>query len=121
MLALRPLLLDFFERSPPDSMIGQTAVIHFALVPLLYEKTRIPTIPSKDPARRVNFTKTRSTLDWIGQTQGDLTVPTLRQGLSQQTAVREGEDGSVFDEIQNLVEPDERPVRDGRAELPSHG
>jgi hypothetical protein len=41
MLALRPLLLDFFERSPPDSAIGQTAAIHFALLPLLYEKTRI--------------------------------------------------------------------------------
>src|ERR1700677_151081 len=39
--ALRPVLLDFFERSPPDSMIGQTAAIHFALVPLLYDKTGI--------------------------------------------------------------------------------
>jgi hypothetical protein len=28
MQALRPILLDFFERSPPDSMIGQTAAIH---------------------------------------------------------------------------------------------
>jgi hypothetical protein len=42
MHAVRPLLLEYFERSPPDSMIGQTAAIHFALVPLLYEKTRIP-------------------------------------------------------------------------------
>jgi hypothetical protein len=42
MQTLRPVLLDFFERSPPDSMIGQTAAIHFALVPLLYDKTRIP-------------------------------------------------------------------------------
>jgi hypothetical protein len=25
MQALRPLLLDYFERSPPDSMIGQIA------------------------------------------------------------------------------------------------
>src|SRR5258708_36959996 len=40
--SLRPMLLDFFERSPPDSMIGQTAAIHFALVPLLYDKTGIP-------------------------------------------------------------------------------
>ena len=39
---LQPVLLDFFERSPPDSMIGQTAAIHFALVPLLYDKTGIP-------------------------------------------------------------------------------
>jgi hypothetical protein len=42
MLTLQPVLLDFFERSPPDSMIGQTAAIHFALVPLLYDKTGIP-------------------------------------------------------------------------------
>jgi hypothetical protein len=42
MQALRPLLLDYFGRSPPDSMIGQTAAIHFALAPLLYEKTHIP-------------------------------------------------------------------------------
>jgi hypothetical protein len=42
MQTLRPVLLDFFERSPPDSMIGQTAAIHFALVPLLYDKTGIP-------------------------------------------------------------------------------
>jgi hypothetical protein len=41
MLALRPLLLDFLELSPPDSMIGQTAAIQFALVPLLYDKTGI--------------------------------------------------------------------------------
>jgi hypothetical protein len=42
MQTLRPVLLDFFERSPPDSMIGQTAAMHFALVPLLYDKTGIP-------------------------------------------------------------------------------
>ena len=42
MQRLLPVLLDFFERSPPDSMIGQTAAIHFALVPLLYDKTGIP-------------------------------------------------------------------------------
>lgn len=41
MHALRPVLLDYLERRPPDSMIGQTAAIHFALVPLLYEKTGI--------------------------------------------------------------------------------
>jgi hypothetical protein len=33
----------------------------------------------------------------------------------------EGEDGCLFDEVQNLVEPDERPVMDDRAGLPSHG
>jgi hypothetical protein len=42
MLALRPVLLEYFERSPPDSMIGQSAAIHFDLVPLLNEKTGIP-------------------------------------------------------------------------------
>jgi hypothetical protein len=42
MRTLQPVLLDFFERSSPDSMIGQTAAIHFALVPLLYDKTGIP-------------------------------------------------------------------------------
>jgi hypothetical protein len=42
MQSLIPVLLDFFERSPPDLMIGQTAAIHFALVPLLYDKTGIP-------------------------------------------------------------------------------
>jgi hypothetical protein len=41
MQTLQPVLLDFFERSPPDSMIGQTAAIHFALVPLLLDKTGI--------------------------------------------------------------------------------
>ena len=40
--ALQPVLLDFFERSPPDSMIDQTAATHFVLVPLLYDKTGIP-------------------------------------------------------------------------------
>jgi hypothetical protein len=39
--SLRPVLLDYFNCSPPDSMIGQTAASHFALVPLLYDKTRI--------------------------------------------------------------------------------
>ncbi len=42
MQTLQPVLLDYFARSPPDSMIGQTAAIHFALVPLLYDKTGIP-------------------------------------------------------------------------------
>jgi hypothetical protein len=42
MQTVQPVLLDFFERSPPDSMIGQTAAIHFGLVPLLYDKTGIP-------------------------------------------------------------------------------
>jgi hypothetical protein len=42
MNIVRPVLLDYFERSPPDSMIGQTAAINIALVPLLYDKTGIP-------------------------------------------------------------------------------
>jgi hypothetical protein len=41
MRSLLPVLLDCFNCSPPDSMIGQTAASHFALVPLLYDKTRI--------------------------------------------------------------------------------
>jgi hypothetical protein len=41
MQALQPVSLDFFERRPPDSVIGQTAAIHFALVPLLYDKSGI--------------------------------------------------------------------------------
>ena len=41
MRSLRPVLLDYFNCSPPDSMIGQTAASHFALVPLLYDKARI--------------------------------------------------------------------------------
>jgi hypothetical protein len=42
MHTLRPLLLNYFGRSPPDSMIGQTAAIHFDLVPLLHDKIGIP-------------------------------------------------------------------------------
>ena len=39
---VRPVLLDYFERSGRESLMGQTAAIHFALVPLLYDKTGIP-------------------------------------------------------------------------------
>jgi hypothetical protein len=42
MEIVRPVLLDYFERSSPEPMIGQTAAINFALVPLLYDKTGIP-------------------------------------------------------------------------------
>jgi hypothetical protein len=42
MQTVRPVLLDYFERSSAESMIGQTAAIHFALVPLLCDKTGIP-------------------------------------------------------------------------------
>ena len=35
MEIVRPVLLDYFERSSPESMVGQTAAINFALVPLL--------------------------------------------------------------------------------------
>ena len=39
---VRPVLLDYFERNGAESLMGQTAAIHFALVPLLYDKTGIP-------------------------------------------------------------------------------
>jgi hypothetical protein len=39
---VRPVLLDYFDENSPASLIGQTAAIHFALVPLLYDKTGIP-------------------------------------------------------------------------------
>ncbi len=39
---VRPVLLDYFERSEPESMMGQTAAINFALVPLICDKTGIP-------------------------------------------------------------------------------
>jgi hypothetical protein len=39
---VRPVLLDYFDENSPQSLIGQTAAIHFALVPLLYDRTRIP-------------------------------------------------------------------------------
>jgi hypothetical protein len=42
MDSARPVLLEYFEGSEPESMIGQTAAINFALVPLLYGKTGIP-------------------------------------------------------------------------------
>ena len=38
---VRPVLLDYFARDSPESMIGQTVAINFALVPLLYNKTGI--------------------------------------------------------------------------------
>ena len=38
---VRPVLLDYFERDSPESMIGQTVAINLALVPLLYDKTGI--------------------------------------------------------------------------------
>jgi hypothetical protein len=37
MRTLRPVLLEYFARSPPDSLIGQTAASYFALVPFLYD------------------------------------------------------------------------------------
>jgi hypothetical protein len=42
MQTLRPVLLDFFECSPPDLLIGQTAALYFGLAPLLYDKTAMP-------------------------------------------------------------------------------
>jgi hypothetical protein len=37
-----PVLLDYFDRHRPEELVGQTAAIHFALVPLLMRKTGIP-------------------------------------------------------------------------------
>lgn len=37
-----PVLLDYFDRHRPEELIGQTAAIHFALVPLLLEATGVP-------------------------------------------------------------------------------
>ena len=42
MALVRPVLLDYFGRHEPKELIGQSAAIHFALVPLLLDKTRIP-------------------------------------------------------------------------------
>jgi hypothetical protein len=37
-----PVLLDYFDRHEPEELVGQTAAIHFALVPLLLEATQVP-------------------------------------------------------------------------------
>jgi hypothetical protein len=37
-----PVLLEYFDRHRPEELVGQTAAIHFALVPLLLDKTGIP-------------------------------------------------------------------------------
>jgi hypothetical protein len=37
-----PVLLNYYERNGWEAMMGQTAAIHFALVPLLCDKTGIP-------------------------------------------------------------------------------
>jgi hypothetical protein len=42
MTAVMPVLLDYFDRNGWEAMMGQTAAIHFALVPLLADKTGIP-------------------------------------------------------------------------------
>jgi hypothetical protein len=42
MGAVMPVLLDYFDRNGWEALIGQTAAIHFALVPLLADKTGIP-------------------------------------------------------------------------------
>ena len=42
MTAVMPVLLDYFDRNGWEALIGQTAAIHFALVPLLADKTGIP-------------------------------------------------------------------------------
>ena len=42
MAKVMPVLLDYFDRHRPEELIGQTAAIHFALVPLLVRETGIP-------------------------------------------------------------------------------
>jgi hypothetical protein len=42
MSRVLPVLLDYFEAHGWEALIGQTAAIHFALVALLADKTRIP-------------------------------------------------------------------------------
>jgi len=42
MAKTMPVLLDYFARHDPGELIGQTAAIHFALVPLLVRETGIP-------------------------------------------------------------------------------
>jgi hypothetical protein len=42
MAATMPVLLDYFEPNSPAEMIGQTLAIHFALAPLLCDKTGVP-------------------------------------------------------------------------------
>ncbi len=37
-----PVLLDYFDRHDPAVLVGQTATIHFALVPRLMRETGIP-------------------------------------------------------------------------------
>jgi hypothetical protein len=42
MAKTMPVLLDYFARHDPAELIGQTAAIYFALVPLLVRETGIP-------------------------------------------------------------------------------
>jgi hypothetical protein len=42
MAKTMPVLLNYFARHNPAELIGQTAAIHFALVPLLVRETGIP-------------------------------------------------------------------------------
>jgi len=42
MAKTMPVLLDYFARHDPAELIGQTAAIHFGLVPLLVRETGIP-------------------------------------------------------------------------------
>ena len=42
MARTMPVLLDYFDKQRPEELVGQTAAIHFALVPLLVRKTGIP-------------------------------------------------------------------------------
>jgi hypothetical protein len=42
MANVMPILLEYFDRHDPAELVGQTAAIHFALVPLLVRETGIP-------------------------------------------------------------------------------
>ena len=42
MTKVMPVLLDYFVRHDPAELIGQTAAIHYALVPILVRETGIP-------------------------------------------------------------------------------
>lgn len=42
MDVVMPVLLDYFDRHRPEELMGQTAAIHFALVPLLVKGTGVP-------------------------------------------------------------------------------
>ena len=42
MARVMPVLLEYFDRHTPEELVGQTLAIHFALIPELYDATRVP-------------------------------------------------------------------------------